>query len=683
MGKILVIAEKPSAGTDMARILGCTKRQEGYLEGEKYIVTWAIGHLIGLKFPEEHDPTLKEWKLETLPMNFDIRNSLKVLPNTSKQFKIIKQLIHRNDVDSIINAGDAGREGYLIQEWIYRMAGNKKPKKVLWASSLTDEALRKAFANLKDPKDFVGLLQEAEARAEGDYLLGINYSRALTLTKSNRVALRYGRCQTPVLNLIATRDKEIEEFIPQPYSKVIAEFNFQEHIFDGVLLDENGKGRVFSKKEQANDVIGRLNGEQAIVEECRIEEKDRKAPLLLDLTNLQKTMNQQYGYTAKETLEIAQALYEKHKILSYPRTDSRYLSDDIFNEIEEHLKSCCFGEYIPYIETIDFSELEQDKRYFNNMKVSDHHALIPTINNKMEEVYLTLSEKEKNVFDTIIRSFIAIFLPKYKFSKTTIVIKINDYLFGASGVTVQDIGYKAIFDMEEEKEEKVNLPILQLEDVGTAELKRKDGFTKAPSHYTASTMLAEMERLNIGTPATRAEILEKLQNPKSQYIKVDGKSYVATELGKQLIQIIPEELKSADLTASFEEKLKRIEEGTLSKEEFLQGEIEEIKQHIDTFKKETKNTKKIEYERESLGICPCCGKGKMVEYPKSYSCSGYKDGCNFTIWKIMAGKNITESMASQVIKNGKTRTMKGFKSKAGKEFSARLVIKDNKVVFEF
>lgn len=686
MGKILVIAEKPSAGMDMAKVLQCTKRQDGYIEGEKYIVTWAVGHLVGLKYPEEHEPELKAWKLETLPMLFDIKDSLKILPNTSKQFNIIKSLIHRNDVDSIINAGDAGREGYLIQEWIYRMAGNRKPKKVLWASSLTDEALKKAFDNLKDPKEFIGLLDEAEARAEGDYLLGINYSRALTLTKSNGVPLRYGRCQTPVLNLIATRDKEIEEFVPQPYSNIIADFKFREDIFSANLIEESGKVKAFFK-EQADQVLEEIKGYQAVVKEYKTEEKRQKAPLLFDLTTLQKTMNSKYGYSAKETLEIAQGLYETHKILSYPRTDSRYLSDDIYNEVEEHLKSCSFGEYEKYIKKLDVSVLEKDKRYFNNLKVSDHHALIPTINSKTAEIYQTLSEREKNVFDAVVRSFVAIFLPEYRFDKTTILLSVKNYLFKTSGIAIKNVGYKEIYiNIEEteskEEEQEQKLPILSVEDIGTVEkFQRKDGMTKAPAHYTANTILAAMEKLNIGTPATRAELLEKLQNPKSQYIKLEKKNYIATDLGRKLIGLVPEELKAPELTARFEEKLKEIEEGKLGKDEFLKNEVSEIKKHIEKFKEEP--TKKIEYDRKSIGSCPYCKQGEIVEYPKSYGCNRYKEGCNFTIWKTIAGKKITETMAAQIVSKGKTSLLKGFKSKVGNEFSARLVLKEGKIAFEF
>lgn len=310
MGKVLVIAEKPSAGADMAKVLGCTERKDGYMESAQYIVTWAVGHLIGLKTPQEHDEKYATWKLEDLPMIFDLSESLKVLPDTTKQFRVIKELIARPDVESLINAGDAGREGYLIQSWIYRMAGNKKPIKVLWASSLTEEALKKAFSSLKNDKDFYSLLQEAEARAEGDYLLGINYSRLLTLTRAGSgQALSYGRCQTTLLNLIVTRDLEIEAFKPSPY------YNLEDTYgkgFKGILVAINENGTYYRKdiiyQEEAEEIHNRLFGKSAIVRMCNKEAKSNKAPLLYNLAALQKTMGTRYGYTPEETLNIAQFL---------------------------------------------------------------------------------------------------------------------------------------------------------------------------------------------------------------------------------------------------------------------------------------------------------------------------------------------------------------------------------------
>lgn len=392
MGKILVIAEKPSVGNDIAKVLGCSEKKDGYIEGSEYIVTWALGHLIGLKYPEEHEERFKSWKLEDLPFQFPISESLKVLPDTSKQFNTIKKLIHRNDVDSLINAGDAGREGYLIQEWIYRMAGNNKPVKVLWASSVTDEALRKAFADLKENREFSSLLDEAEARAEGDHLLGINYSRALTLTKASGTVLSYGRCQTPLLNLVIQRDLEIENFKPEPYYQVEASYRKG---FKGILISEDKKRLDFKERVAAEKVLADCAGKEAEVVEYTTEDKSKKPPLLYDLATLQKAMGAAYGFTPDYTLSIAQSLYEKHKILSYPRTDSQYLSNDLYHEIKDHVLSCNFGIFRQFIDSIDLDSLKAEKRYFNDLKVTDHHALIPTINPETEHIYSGLAPDEK------------------------------------------------------------------------------------------------------------------------------------------------------------------------------------------------------------------------------------------------------------------------------------------------
>ena len=295
MGKVLVIAEKPSAGADIARVLGCHERKNGYIESDQYIVTWAVGHLIGLKMPEEHNAKFKDWKMEDLPFIFDINDSLKVLPDTKEQFEIIKKLIHRSDVNYLINAGDAGREGYLIQSWIYRYAGNTKPVKILWASSLTDEALHKAFNNLKEEDStFQNLLQEAEARAEADYLMGMNYSRVLTLTKSRDVTLSYGRCQTPLLNLIVQRDAEIDDFVSTPFYQMRAVYK---QGFSSICIGDDGKPQFFWDKEKAEKLADSCKGEKGKVLLCEKEEKKKKAPLLYSLAELQKEMGRKYKYT--------------------------------------------------------------------------------------------------------------------------------------------------------------------------------------------------------------------------------------------------------------------------------------------------------------------------------------------------------------------------------------------------
>ncbi len=384
MSKILVIAEKPSAGADIAKVLGCTDKKQGYIEGDKYIVTWAIGHLVGLKYPEEHNENLKKWSLDPLPFNFPIKESLKILPDTSKQFTVIKNLIQRNDVSELVNAGDAGREGYLIQEWIYRLAGNKKPKKVLWASSLTDEAIKKAFENLKEPVEFNSLLDEAEARAIGDFNFGINYSRALTLTLGDgNVMLKYGRCQTPLLNLIVQRDLEIENFISKPYKNIEI---LLKDTAKATLVDDGLARLDFFDNSEAMKVVDELStGERKVeVVDYKANEKESTAPMLLNLAALQKQAANMYQYSPDKTLSIAQTLYEKYKVLSYPRTDSRALSNDIYNEIKEHINSCKFGVFEKLVSAIDLTSIKADKKYFNDLKVTDHNDLITKINSNME-----------------------------------------------------------------------------------------------------------------------------------------------------------------------------------------------------------------------------------------------------------------------------------------------------------
>ncbi|MCM1159903.1 MAG: DNA topoisomerase III [Roseburia sp.] len=684
MGKILVIAEKPSVGNDIARVLGCTEKKDGYIEGNEYIVTWAIGHLIGLKYPEEHEERFKTWEIKDLPFHFPISESLKVLPDTSRQFNTIKKLIHRNDVDSLINAGDAGREGYLIQEWIYRMAGNNKPVKVLWASSVTDEALKKAFSDLKENREFSSLLDEAEARAEGDHLLGINYSRALTLTKASGTTLSYGRCQTPLLNLVIQRDLEIENFKPEPYYQVEASYRKG---FKGTLISEDKKKLDFKERIEAEKVLEECAGNEAEVVEYVTEDKSKKPPLLYDLATLQKAMGAAYGFTPDHTLSIAQSLYEKHKILSYPRTDSQYLSNDLYHEIKAHVLSCNFGIFRQFIASIDLDSLKAEKRYFNDLKVTDHHALIPTINPETEHIYSSLAPDEKKVFDAVVISLLAIFYPDYEYSITTIVNKIGNHFFLSKGNTIKKLGFKEIFKLDqeenpEEKEDKQLLPVLQVKErIAVDGLKIMDKKTTAPSRYTVSSLISLMEKYKIGTAATRAEIIKKLMNPKRAYLKLEKGKYLSTPLGRAYIKVIPDKLKAPELTMNFEEKLAMINSGQLEKEAFLKEIVTELEENIAVFSKEAGTGEKISAEAgdEGIGNCPICHK-PMREGRKNFYCSGYKEGCQFVIWKTISGKTLTRAQLKQLLSKGKTGKIKGFQSRNGKSFEAALYVKEDKSI---
>lgn len=681
MGKKLVIAEKPSVGADIAKALGVSGKQNGYYEDDYYIVTWAVGHLIGLKYPEEHDPKYKEWKLEHLPFSFALSDSLKVLPDTASQFKVVKQLINRPDVDVLVNAGDAGREGLLIQEWIYRMAGNRKPIKMLWISSFTEEAVLQAFnGNLKNRTEFMGLLDAAEARAQGDHLLGINYSRLLTLTKAgNGTSLAYGRCQTPLLNLIVKRDEEIAVFKPEPYYNI--EITYAQG-FKGGLVDQDKKIINFKTKEEATEVIRSLEKQGRVIS-CSNDLKKKKAPLLYNLAELQKAMGSQYGFSPDQTLQIAQSLYEEHKILSYPRTDSRCLSTDLYHEIEGHLQSCNFGEFAPFVSGLEMASIKPDKSYFNDLKVTDHHALIPTINAKMGSIYQTLSDSERKVFDAVVKSFISIFLPEYQYMVTELLIDNGGRCFRSRGTTVLQYGYKELLSREPGAKEKEDASedqmIPQVSEgamIDLSEVNILDKMTKAPARYTVSSVIDIMEKNNIGTSATRAEIIKKLLNPKRQFVKLEKNKYYATDLGRAYIKIVPEDLKDAKLTDRFEESLAKIEAGDLSKEVFLQNLLSELKDNIKRFSGETEN--RIEMERVSVGNCPKCGR-PIYANSKAYGCSGYKAGCDFVIWKTISGRPVTEMMAKMLLTKGMTGKTT-FKSKNGKVYPGILYLSKDKTV---
>lgn len=684
MGKVLIIAEKPSVGSDIAKALHVSGRKDGYIENEQYIVTWAVGHLIGQKYPEEHNQDYKQWKLADLPFYFPLSESLKVLPDTAAQFKVIKGLIHREDVDYLVNAGDAGREGLLIQEWIYRMAGNKKPIKMLWISSFTEEAVRQAFASgLKERKDFMSLLNEAEARAQGDHILGINYSRLLTLTKASPgTSLSYGRCQTPLLNIIVKRDEEIAQFKPTPYFNISITYCKG---FKGLLVDAEGKRIDFENKEEAEVVYNELSA-GGIVESFVEEEKSKKAPLLYNLAALQKAMGAKYGYTPDETLSIAQELYEKHKILSYPRTDSQCLSTDLYQEIGRHLQCCRFGKYTEYVDRIDMATMQPQKRYFNDLKVSDHYALIPTIQEDMAERYQKLNEKEKNVFDAVVSSFIAIFMPEYKYSTSELVVNNAGHRFISKGITILSLGYKEILKIdtettETENDEKQILPKMSEGDSVSVDQKEiQDKMTKAPGRYTIAGLIAVMEKYSIGTSATRAEIVKKLLNPKRAFITLEKGKYASTELGRKFIAVVPDKLKDVKLTEHFEESLEKINVGSLTKDTFLEELVSELKENIELFS--GTEGERIERAMESIGKCPKCGE-EIRANSKTYGCSGYKNGCNFVIWKTIAGKNITESQVKQLLTKKQTGKIKGFTGKKGK-FDAALVLKpDGTIGFQF
>lgn len=676
MGNILIVAEKPAAGADIAKVVGASRRGNGYLEGNGYIVTWAVGHLVGLKKPEEHGEEFGKWQLEQLPLSFPLGDSLKVLPGTVRQFRVIKDLIHRPDIDLLINAGDAGREGYLIQEWIYRMAGCTLPKKVLWASSLTTAGIQAALDNLKenDLEEFKGILREAEARAEGDFFLGMNYSRLLTLTRAyGRQTLSYGRCQTPLLNMIAIRDAQIENFRPRPYWTMEARYRKG---FKGVL-QADGKPVHFLDEQEAAQFFAQIEKEKCgTVEKYEKTEKKIKAPHLYNLARLQQDMGRLYNFSPDKTLSIAQSLYETHKILSYPRTDSQFLSMDVFGEIREHLECCCFGVFKGLMDSIDLTSITADKSYFNDMKVTDHHALIPAINEGMEAEYAKLSEEERKVFDAVVLSLIAIFYPEYRYDATTILIRIGDAVFQSSGTTIRDLGFRAILkDRQEGKEAGLEiLPELAEGDtVAVDSISMLEKKTVAPKPYNDETIVKLMEKYGIGTSATRAEIIKKLQNPDRQFIVREKGTYKATQLGRDYIKCIPDKLKDPALTRHFEGNLQRVNAGEITKAKFLDDLLQEFEEDMERFTSEkvTDDQKIGYYARDSdapdyLGKCPQCGTavkpGKFGAY-----CAG-KCGMTFSL----QGKKLAPAEVKTLLSGGKL-LVKGLTSRNGTKYDAYFI----------
>lgn len=673
MGKILIVAEKPAAGKDIAKVVGADEDHRDYLEGEAYVVTWAIGHLIGLKDPQEHDERYKKWSLDNLPISFDLSESLKVLPKNRRQYKVIKDLIHRDDIDLLINAGDAGREGYLIQEWIYRMAGCRLPKKVLWASSLTKAGIQTAMDNLKDNDipEFQGILREAEARAEGDWILGYNYSPLLTLTRAYEQILSYGRCQTPLLQMVYLRDKAIREFRSEPYWTV--EITYAKG-FKGALIGEDGKAMRFFKKEEADEALSRSQGNATVVE-YEVQKKTEKAPLLYNLAKLQQDMGRRFKFSPDKTLEIAQTLYEKHKIMSYPRTDSQYLSMDVYDEIGEHLESCKFGKFAALIEKIDLTSLQSDKSYFNDLKVTDHHALIPTINRDMEAVYASLSEEERNVFDAIVLSLIAIFYPPYEYDATKIIAEAGGYQFKSAGTTIRHLGYKQLFKNTAEKHDETLQILPELAEGSSLKIDSAtmlDKKTEPPNKFNDETIVKAMEKYGIGTSATRAEIIKKLQDPKKQFIVREKGKYSVTELGEAYIRIVPKELKAPELTQQFESDLQKVNAGELTKDAFLGKLLEEIRKNIDKFSADpVPEEKRIGYAaakqreaNENLGKCPKCGAEVKAGLYGAH-CTGK---CGMTLGKVR-GKNLTDEQVRDLLDNKKIHVT-GLKKKDGGTYSA-------------
>ncbi len=624
MGKSLVLAEKPSVARDIARVLNCHKKGNGYLEGDQYIVTWALGHLVTLADPENYDVKYKTWKLEDLPM-LPERLKLTVIKQSGKQFNAVKSQLLRQDVSDIIIGTDAGREGELVARWILAKAKVNKPVKRLWISSVTDKAIKDGFKNLKPGKAYENLYYSAVARSEADWYIGLNATRALT-TKFN-AQLSCGRVQTPVVAIIAKREEEINSFKPKTYYGIEAQTDTKLKL---TRQDAKSKDIKSFDRDKIHSIIKKIDKQNATVVDIEKKQKKIPAPGLYDLTELQRDANKIFGYSAKETLNIMQKLYEQHKILTYPRTDSRYISSDIVSTLPDRLKSCGIGEFRGLAHKVLMKPIKAGKSFVDDSKVSDHHAIIPT-----EETVImgNLTDKERKIYNLVVKRFIAVLFPSYEYEQVTFHTKIGDESFVARGKTIVAPGWKEVynnhFDDDDSNDEMKEQLLPTIEKGDTLNIKyihETFGQTKPPARFNEATLLSAMENPvkymasqdktlaetlkstgGLGTVATRADIIDKLFN--SFLIEKRGNEIHITSKGKQLLDLVPEELKSPALTGEWEQKLELIAKGSLKKDEF----INEMKEYTKEIVSEIKSSDaKYKHDNLTTKTCPDCGK-RMLE----------------------------------------------------------------------
>lgn len=624
--KALVIAEKPSVARDIARVLKCGKNINGAIEGECYVVTWGLGHLVELADPESYDARYKEWRMEDLPMIPD-PFKLEVIKQTGKQYQAVKSQLHRKDISQVIIATDAGREGELVARLILKKAGSRLPIKRLWISSVTDKAIKEGFASLKDGKEYESLRDAALCRAEADWLVGINSTRALTCKYNAQLSC--GRVQTPTLAMIAAREERIRAFVPKPYYGMKARVQ-------GISFTWQDKAASSSSsfdRARIEGLLSSLKNEPAQAEQIKRTPKKKQPPLLYDLTELQRDANKQYNYTAKETLNIMQRLYENHKVLTYPRTDSRYLSQDIVPTIKERLKACSVGPYRKIAGALINRPLPQKMAFVDNSKVSDHHAIIPT------EQFVQLDHMtvdERRIYDLVVRRFLAVLYPPCEYEQTEVTVRIGSERFTARANVVTQTGWKAAYEGQSgswEEDESTEAAESSADSQKLLSLKEGDvlkgvvlamteGKTKPPAPFNEASLLSAMENPaaymeskdkamaktlgetgGLGTVATRADIIEKLFS--SFLLEKRGKDIFLTSKAKQLLELVPEDLKKPELTAQWEMKLSAIAKGDLKRDAFM----EEIRDYCKELLGQIK-TGEGQFRHDNLTNtkCPVCGK---------------------------------------------------------------------------
>jgi DNA topoisomerase-3 len=712
MSKTLVVAEKPSVARDLASTLpGSFKQakdkthletQDGSTDDGGYIVTWAVGHLVGLAPPDEYDPKLKKWRYADLPI---LPEKFKLIPNderSGKQMRAIHRLMAAEEVETIINACDAGREGELIFAYVYDLAPVQKPVQRLWLSSMTKTAIREAFDHLRPSEELKSLEEAARSRSEADWLVGMNATRAasIRLRAAFDGAVSLGRVQTPTLALVARREEEIRNFVPEPYWLVEARFEASgERRYTGRYLG----GKRLPTAEEGQAVVDAVTGQAGEITKLEKTEQREQPQLLYDLTSLQRHGNSLYGFSARRTLAAAQRLYEEHKALTYPRTSSRFLTGDMIPEIKPTAEMVGRGpQYTAaakYVVGLDSLPLG---RVVNDAKVQDHHAIIPT--NSQHDLSKMGSDEVK-IYDLVAKRFLAIFHPEAVFERTRVETTVREQVFRTSGRRLVEAGWRSVYGELAETDRSEDdsggdqlLPKLeQGEGVQTREVELMRKETQPPRRFSDASLLGAMETAGkeiddaelreamkdsgIGTPATRASIIERLVDV--GYIERDGRALVATEKGIQVIRLLGEhKLTSPELTGSWERRLRLIEQGGDTRPAFM----DDIKKFTTETVQELDKLKGVQIERAKLGPCPICGR-EISENRKGYSCWSREDpGCGFVIWKKKAGKSLPVSVAKELIESlrvsresgedpGVGRTEKavtGFRSRAGRTFRAKL-----------
>lgn len=700
MGKILVIAEKPSVARDIARVLKCTDKGDGFIGGENYIVSWAVGHLVTLCEPEDYDKSLKKWSVSSLPIIPETMK-LKAIRGSKKQLDILKKLMNSKETDSLICATDSGREGELIFRYIYDYNKCKKPFQRLWISSMTDAAIKEGFSKLKDGSEYDKLYVSAKCRSEADWLVGINATRAFTIKYDTLLSI--GRVQTPTLAMIVNRQKEIEDFKPTEYFEVYADYGD----FKGTWTDIKNNSKI-DKIDIAQIIADKVKGKTGKVLDVIKTAKQTQPPQLYDLTELQRDCNKMYGFSAQKTLDIAQNLYEKRKMITYPRTDSRYLSDDMIPKIKTIMNRLVdAGIFTDYAnEVINMEKLPITKRIVDNKKVTDHHAIIPADNKYRKD---SLTPEEKKVFGLVAIRFIAVFNFPYKYTSTKITVLSEEERFVSKGTVITDEGWKKLYRKvyKNNRDKEQILPEVKIGDninIIDTTVERKE--TKPPQPYNEATLLTAMENAGkntddeqlkeklreygLGTPATRAAIIERLI--KVGYIHRKGKTLVPDEKGRQLISIVPHEMKSPVTTGKWEKGLASISKGTMQSEKFM-ASIDRYVNYLVSYAASSSEDIKIEDKRKkkkynvkskSYGKCPICG-GDILENTKAFYCAGWKRGCKFTIWKDCLeryGVKLDGNIIEKVITEGSIKNLPVVKAQTGEKCKAELIYNKEKGILE-